>query len=112
MPVICNVARNASKKPILFLPGNAKNGYGTGLPKGDVAMLCNGKVYSASVAKIAINVVRDVATGKNALPAILTGWFGESAGAPGNKGRVVVRPNPNGAGFIMEPVTPAAEQAA
>jgi hypothetical protein len=102
--IMCSVARSGPK-PILFLPGKAATGYGVGLPKGETEMRLEnvtGAVVVARVAKIAINVVLGP-DGKNCLPAILFGWFGESAGAPGaEKCRVAIRRV--GTQWVMAPV--------
>lgn len=105
MTIICSVARSG-KRPILFLPQHKSGVYGFGLPRGDLAIVANGRALTASIVKIACNVVRDGA-GKNVLPDILFGWFGQDAGAPKTpKCRVQFR-LANG-GWILEPVTPAA----
>jgi len=51
--VICRVSRNNSGQPILFLPST-----GGGLPKGVLEIEVNGRPMEATVAKIAVNVVR------------------------------------------------------
>jgi hypothetical protein len=103
--IICSVARSGAR-PILFLPGSAKAGYGAGLPKGDVAMRlehAGGRAVVASVAKVAINVAREVAGGPNVLGDILIGWFGDDAGAP-KTARCKVAISRTGAQWIMAPV--------
>lgn len=108
-PIICSVAR-AGARPILFLPrGKAAGTWGDALPKGDVPVRVDGRTVTASVAKIAVNVMRDD-TGANVLPAILKAWFGESAGMPGHRARVQFRKA--GGHWVMEPVTPAETRAA
>ena len=104
MTIICSVARSG-KRPILFLPRHKNGEYGFGLPKGDVAIVANGRPLTASIAKIACNVVRDD-DGKNVLPEILFGWFGQDAGAAGTpKMRVQFRLATER--WILEPITPA-----
>ena len=102
--IICSVARSGAR-PILFLPGNPKAGYGVGLPKGEVEVrLENGPDRVVlTVAKVAINVARDIGGGPNVLPVILTNWFGLEVGAP-KTARCKVRISQAGRGWIMAPV--------
>jgi hypothetical protein len=103
-PIVCSVAQNSGKNPILFLPRHKSGTYGVGLPKGDLSVRANGAPYTASVMKIAINVMRD-AGGANILPQVLRAWFGSDAGAPGKRARVQFRLD--GRQWVLEPVTPA-----
>jgi hypothetical protein len=62
---------------------------------------------TATIAKIAINVVRLAGDDVNRLPEILLGWFGDDAGLPGRSDRVRLR---FGAGsWIMEPMGAAGQ---
>ena len=107
--IICGVARSGSR-PMLFLPGDPKRGYGVGLPKGEVGITANGRHYTASIAKIACNVVRD-RDGANVLPELLIGWFGAEAGAPGRpKCRVQFRQTKKA--WVLETITRAATEVA
>ena len=82
---ICRVSRNASGQPILFLPSGA----GAYRPdEGEASVLINGRSVQATVAKIAINVMREMPDGPNLLPGILREWFGDEAGQPGRVDRV------------------------
>jgi superfamily II DNA or RNA helicase len=103
--VICRVARNAGGNPILFLPNSGK---APRLPEGELAVEINGQTMRATVAKIAINVVREETDSANLLPLILRGWFGEDAGLPGRSD--MVRLKPVGDGWIMEPMGMAAQK--
>ena len=80
--VICRVSRNSSGEPILFLPST-----GGGLPKGVLEIEVNGLPMEATVAKIAVNVVRNPETLANELPNILRAWFGDQVGLPGRSNR-------------------------
>ena len=51
LEVMLSVATNG-RNPILFIPGNPA---GRALPRGDVAVIANGRPLVARVAKIAIN---------------------------------------------------------
>jgi hypothetical protein len=101
--ILCPVARN-SNKPILFLPGSPKKGYGVGLPKGEVEMRCGNRFLVASVGKIAINVMREEGSKANALPEILFGWFGPEAGERGTARRKVSITSTAGEHWLMEKV--------
>ncbi|WP_431692273.1 DUF3427 domain-containing protein [Rhizobium giardinii] len=86
--VICRVARNTSGQPILFLPTRpgAKQ-----FSEGSLDIVVNDQPMQATVAKIAINVVRRAGHTSNQLPAILREWFGDDAGLPGKGDRVRLR---------------------
>ncbi|CAD7056164.1 hypothetical protein RHAB21_00880 [Pseudorhizobium halotolerans] len=86
--VVCRIARNASGRPILFLPTT------TGLAQlteGPLDIVVNSQPMEMVVAKIAINVVRKVGNATNLLPTILQGWFGDEVGLPGKSNRVRLR---------------------
>jgi hypothetical protein len=66
----------------------------------------DGEAYEAIFAKVAVNVVRRAGAPRsgestkrgeeNELPAILRGWFGPTAGAPGTNRHVTFRPGEGG----------------
>ncbi len=94
--VICRVSRNSGGQPILFLPST-----GGGLPKGVLEIEVNGRPMEATIAKIAVNVVRSLDTEGNELPGILRGWFGNEVGLSDRSDRVRFRRSGNG--IVMEP---------
>ncbi|WP_286149196.1 DUF3427 domain-containing protein [Mycobacterium sp. IS-1496] len=53
------------------------------LPDGNVDFIADGVEYNASFAKGAVSVATRTDTAGNALPGLLRGWFGPSAGHPG-----------------------------
>jgi hypothetical protein len=69
---------------------------------GSLGVEVNGRHLEATVAKIAINVVRDPASNANLLPQILDDWFGKEAGQPGRSDRV--RLLQRGDIMVMEPM--------
>jgi hypothetical protein len=76
-------------RPILMLPSGAER---DDLPDGWMPMSVDGRPLEANFAKIAINVVREPGMeDRNELPAILRGWFGQDAGAPGTRHQVALR---------------------
>lgn len=85
---VCRVSRNTSGQPILFLPTTAGAGQ---LPEGPLDVVVNDQPMEATVAKIAINVVRRAGEPSNQLPAILREWFGDDAGLPGKADRIRLR---------------------
>ncbi|MBY5854321.1 DUF3427 domain-containing protein [Rhizobium leguminosarum] len=85
---VCRVARNTSGQPILFLP--TASGAGR-LPEGPLHVIVDDQPMEATVAKIAINVVRRADDSSNRLSTILRGWFGDEAGLPGKGDRVRFR---------------------
>jgi hypothetical protein len=97
--VICRVARNKSEQPILFLPSTSGP---RPLEEGQLEISINDRPMVATVAKIAINVVRSASDDMNRLPEILRGWFGDGAGLPGRGDRVRIRLRAGG--WTMEPM--------
>jgi superfamily II DNA or RNA helicase/diadenosine tetraphosphate (Ap4A) HIT family hydrolase len=85
---VCRVARNASGQPILFLPTTSGAAQ---IPEGPLDVVVDDQPMEATVAKIAINVVRRAGDPSNQLPAILRGWFGDDAGLPGKGDRIRLR---------------------
>ena len=71
-------------------------------------MLIDGKAVVATVAKIAINVVRSVDAEENILPDTLRRWFGEDVGLPGRSDRVRLH-RANGDNWVMEPIGAAGQ---
>jgi len=67
----------SGESPILMLPDRAAN---VNLPEGWTDLIADGKALRANFVKIAINVVREDAEDKNALPELLLRWFGPDAG--------------------------------
>ncbi|OBA95582.1 restriction endonuclease subunit R [Mycolicibacterium fortuitum] len=60
------------------------------LPEGTVPFVADGVEYAASFAKGAIAVASRADASGNALPGLLRGWFGPSAGHPGTSHRVLL----------------------
>jgi superfamily II DNA or RNA helicase/HKD family nuclease len=96
----CNVSRNETN-PILFLPDRAAH---PEIPLGPTRIKAEGELFTAKFAKIAVNVMHreDDSNTRNALPEVLTHWFGPDAGSPGRRNRV--RLLFSGHGITMEPV--------
>nr|WP_280950719.1 DUF3427 domain-containing protein [Mesorhizobium sp. WSM3882] len=100
--VTCRVARNASGKPILFLPSGQHP-----LPAdGNLEIRVDDRLLEAAVAKIAINVMRDPISGANELPKILADWFGADVGSPGRSDKVRLRFQNDS--WLMEPMAASA----
>ena len=100
MDVVCRVSRNSSGLPILFLPSSPA---GQAHERGELDLLVDGRAMVATVAKIAINIVRSVDAEVNILPEILLRWFGDDAGLPGRSDRVRLH-RINGDNWVMEPM--------
>ena len=47
-------------------------------PTGETSVIIEGKTYEATVAKVAVNVVRRPGDPRNELPTLLRGWFGRT----------------------------------
>lgn len=77
---------HAGGKPILMLD----RGKFPRLPGGDTDFLANGDLYRGRFVKVALNVAEKLGQPGNALPALLRGWFGPSAGQPGTSHRVML----------------------
>ena len=60
------------------------------LPNGNVDVIANGLEYSVSFAKGAISLATRQNAAGNALPGLLRGWFGPSAGHPGTSHAVKI----------------------
>lgn len=83
--IICKVSHSGGK-PILFLPDRGSN---VGIPESWHECRVDDKQYQAKFAKVAVNVLTVPGSEENELPAILRGWFGPDAGAPGRSDRVI-----------------------
>lgn len=97
--IVCKVS-HASGRPILFLPDRATQ---PGIPEGWTPVTADGEQYEANFVKVAVNVLREPGTDQNELPALLRGWFGPDAGAPGTAHRVVFQPADDG-GYRLQPI--------
>jgi superfamily II DNA or RNA helicase/HKD family nuclease/diadenosine tetraphosphate (Ap4A) HIT family hydrolase len=75
-------------RPFLFLPSGAER---DDLPNGWTPVTIDGHRFEANFVTVAVNVVREPGSEENALPAILRGWFGPDAGAPGTRHQVALR---------------------
>ena len=85
--VQCKVIQS-NGRPIIKLPdGDARQL----LPEGPQTVLIDGKNYTATFAKIAINLVEDAAGEGNVLAGIMRRWFGPDAGQPGTQFTVDIR---------------------
>ncbi|WP_134500732.1 DUF3427 domain-containing protein [Microvirga pakistanensis] len=102
--LVCRVARNAAENPILFLPSTSGS---RALEEGQLEISVDGQPMVATVAKIAINVVRSAGDPTNQLPEILRRWFGGDAGLPGRGDRV--RLGLRDIGWVMEPMGTAGQ---
>ncbi len=80
---ICKIMQ-ASGKPIVKLNDKLRSQ----LPEGPTALWADGTEYQAEFVKIALNVIRPLDGGANALPEVLRGWFGPGAGANGTRHEV------------------------
>jgi hypothetical protein len=90
-------------RPIIWLERDRN----PGLPEGELDLVADGVRYQANFVKIALNVVRDVASGENRLPDLLRGWFGPEAGRPGTAQRVIL--SAGDGEFELRPESPAEE---
>ncbi len=71
------------------------------LPTGDVNFIAEGIEYDASFAKGAVSFATRNDTAGNALPGLLRGWFGPSAGHPGSSHQVKLEQI--GSRFVLHP---------
>lgn len=97
--IVCKVS-HAGGRPMLFLPDRASQ---PGIPEGWTPVTADGEQYEANFVKVAVNVLRRPGTDQNDLPALLRGWFGPDAGAPGTAHRVVFQPTDDG-GYRLQPI--------
>lgn len=97
--IVCKVS-HASGRPILFLPDRARQ---PGMPEGWTPVTADNEQYEANFVQVAVNVLRKSGTDQNELPALLRGWFGPDAGAPGTAHRVVFQPTDEG-GYRLLPL--------
>jgi len=90
--VKCKVIQS-NGRPIIKLPdGDARQL----LPEGPQAVIIDGKNFTATFAKIAINLVEDTAGEGNVLAGIMRRWFGPDAGQPGTQFAVNIRKSETG----------------
>ena len=75
----------ANGKPIL-MPLNRGNH--PDMPEGWTDFSADGTLYRGNFAKIALNTASRQGAERNELPALLRGWFGPDAGAPGTRHQV------------------------
>jgi hypothetical protein len=80
---VCKVS-HSDGRPILFID---RNRY-PDLPEGEAELMADGRVYTGQFVKVALNVATLPGESGNALPALLRGWFGPSAGHPGTSHQV------------------------
>lgn len=80
----CRVSHSTGS-PIIFFPDTQR----ARLPRGSADFVADGAMYRGDFTKIAMNVARVPAEKGNALPALLRGWFGPSAGLPGTDHNVL-----------------------
>jgi hypothetical protein len=80
----CKVS-HANGRPILFLPDREKH---PDLPMGVTAVMVGEQKFEANFVKVALNTMSEPGAKENALPEVLRGWFGETAGQPGTRNSV------------------------
>jgi superfamily II DNA or RNA helicase/HKD family nuclease len=95
------VIRNASGKPILRIDRSKRD-----LPEGWADVLIDGRTYEANFVKEFVNVVREKGGQANAMPEIMTRWFGVDAGARGT-GHSVAHDAAADGGYRWTPVATA-----
>ncbi|MEZ4390219.1 MAG: DEAD/DEAH box helicase family protein [Polyangiales bacterium] len=92
---VCRVTWN-QRDPILALPGSLAD-------RGEIeARLPDGGVWIFRCAKAFCNVARPAGASRNALPDLLRGWFGPTAGHPGTTFAVRFRQGPDGLAVAPE----------
>jgi superfamily II DNA or RNA helicase/diadenosine tetraphosphate (Ap4A) HIT family hydrolase/HKD family nuclease len=96
--IVCRVARTG-EHPVLLLPSAATTLH---LEQGPTPVRIDEETYEASIAKIAIHIIRRPGAEMNLLPEILHRWFGEEAGLPGRGERVRLKRDVSG--FALEPL--------
>lgn len=73
------------------------------LPEGETEFVADGQTYVGNFVKVAVNVATRPGEPGNALHALLSGWFGPSAGHPGTSHQVTIE---TFAGkLVMRPLT-------
>jgi len=88
----------SSGTPILMPLNRAAN---PGLPEGWTTFRAGDTTYHGNFVSIALNVAEREGSSKNDLPALLRGWFGPDAGAPGTRHHVTL--SRAGDGWVMAP---------
>ena len=101
---LCKVS-HAGGRPILFID---RKRY-PDLPEGEAEFVADGRTYTGQFVKVALNVATLPGERGNALPALLRGWFGPSAGHPGTSHQVAF--NRAGGNLVMRPVAVPASDA-
>jgi superfamily II DNA or RNA helicase/diadenosine tetraphosphate (Ap4A) HIT family hydrolase/HKD family nuclease len=100
---VCKVS-HAGGRPMLFFD---RKRY-PDLPEGPAEFVADGSTYTGQFVKVALNVATLPGEPGNALPALLRGWFGPSAGHPGTSHQVAFE-RVDGT-LVMRPVAvPAAD---
>jgi len=98
---VCRVTWN-QRDPILELPSREQHD----LPEGPTDVrLVNGEIWTFRFAKESIHVARRAGMARNALPDLLRGWFGPSAGQPGTSFQVRFEAGPDA--YTVGPATDA-----
>jgi len=95
------VLRNESGKPILKIDRKKRD-----LPEGWTDVEIDGRPYEANFVKEFVNVVRPKGAQANALPEIMTRWFGDDAGSRGT-GHSVAHDAATDGGYRWSPVATA-----
>jgi hypothetical protein len=96
---VCMVS-HANGRPILFLPDRRQH---PSIPEGWTRISADGEDLEAKLVKVALNVVRRVGSEENILPEILHRWFGDEAGRPGTRQRVLFEESESG--LVMRPLS-------
>lgn len=76
------------------------------IPEGETELLVDGERYVARFVKIALNTMYRVGGSENALPEVLTRWFGPDAGKAGTAYRVRIERRPDGSLEMLPGVNP------
>ena len=82
-PISMKVSHSSSN-PILRFDRQRRSD----IPEGEVDVVVDDQTYTFLFRRIAVNVVREEATGPNVLPRLMRSWFGPAAGHPGTRHRV------------------------
>jgi superfamily II DNA or RNA helicase len=72
--------KRAGSRPMISLP---KRETTPEIPEGLTRLIANDEPYVADFVKVALIVIKRPEQGENELPGVLSGWFGDEAGAPG-----------------------------
>ena len=96
---VCKVIQS-NGRPILMLEDSRESR--PDIPSGTTSIMIDGESHDADLVKIAVNVVRRTGDSKNVLAEILHKWFGDDAGMPGTRFRVVFTPTEDS--WELEPI--------